>query len=387
MRRQRHLPAALHGQGRDHAAGRDATTASPAPTRAPPASPSTCAARGPTRSTRSSTSRSARVDHGDVFDRYKVRIDERCASRVKIVEQCLDMLPKGPVQLGSLRAPYVITPPPGACYVGQENPRGEYGTYIESDGSRYPYRLKFRDPCFCNLQLFPKLLQRQQDRRRHRHLGQHRPRAGRDRPLMDIFLGILRAILFVVIAYTVVFVAALVNIVFERRVLAFMQDRLGPNRTGPQGVLQSVADAFKMMGKEDFRPSLADPVLFTLAPVMVMIGAVAVQLVLPYTKGLTAAGPQRRPHLHRRHHRLHDDGDPARRLVVAQQVLAGRRAALRRADDQLRDPHDPRPARRGHDRRLAQPQRRRRRAGALPVDRLLRAVHLPDLLHRLASPS
>ncbi|MBE0528376.1 MAG: NADH-quinone oxidoreductase subunit H, partial [Thermoleophilia bacterium] len=103
---------------------------------------------------------------------------------------------------------------------------------------------------------------------------------------MDIFLGILRAILFVVIAYAVVFVAALVNILFERRALAFMQDRLGPNRTGPQGVLQSVADAFKMMGKEDFRPLLADPFLFTLAPVTVMIGAVAVQLVVPYTDGL-----------------------------------------------------------------------------------------------------
>jgi NADH-quinone oxidoreductase subunit D len=95
--------------------------------------------------------------HGDVFDRYRVRMDEMRES-LKIIEQALDMLPKGPVQIGSLRAPYVITPPPGAAYVGQENPRGEYGTYIESDGSRYPYRLKFRDPCFCNLQLFPKLL-------------------------------------------------------------------------------------------------------------------------------------------------------------------------------------------------------------------------------------
>ena len=95
--------------------------------------------------------------HGDIFDRYRVRMDEMRES-VKIIEQCLDMLPKGPVQIGSLRAPYVITPPPGSCYVGQENPRGEYGTYIESDGSRYPYRLKYRDPCFCNLQLFPKLL-------------------------------------------------------------------------------------------------------------------------------------------------------------------------------------------------------------------------------------
>ncbi len=97
------------------------------------------------------------AQHGDIFDRYRCRMDEMRES-LQIVEQCLDMLPKGPVQLGSLRAPYVITPPPGSCYVGQENPRGEYGTYIESDGSRYPYRLKFRDPCFCNLQLFPKLL-------------------------------------------------------------------------------------------------------------------------------------------------------------------------------------------------------------------------------------
>lgn len=95
--------------------------------------------------------------HGDIFDRYRVRMDEMRES-VKIVEQCLDMLPRGPVQPGSLRAPYVVTPPPGECYVGQENPRGEYGVYLVSDGSRYPYRLKYRDPCFCNLQIFPKLL-------------------------------------------------------------------------------------------------------------------------------------------------------------------------------------------------------------------------------------
>ena len=107
---------------------------------------------------------------------------------------------------------------------------------------------------------------------------------------MDTVYAILRAVFFVVIAYAVVFVAALVNIVFERRVLAFMQDRHGPNRTGPHGVLQSIADAFKMMGKEDFRPALADPVLFTLAPIMVMMGAVAVQLVIPYTNGLVATG-------------------------------------------------------------------------------------------------
>ena len=133
------------------------TTASPAPTRARPASTWTCAARGRTRCTRSSTSRSSPSSTATSSTATACRMDEMRES-LKIIEQCLDMLPKGPVQLGSLRAPYVITPPPGSAYVGQENPRGEYGTYIESDGSRYPYRLKFRDPCFCNLQLFPKLL-------------------------------------------------------------------------------------------------------------------------------------------------------------------------------------------------------------------------------------
>jgi NADH-quinone oxidoreductase subunit H len=104
---------------------------------------------------------------------------------------------------------------------------------------------------------------------------------------VDVFLDILRGLVAVVIAYAFVFVSALVNILFERRTLAFMQDRLGPNRTGPQGILQSVADSFKMLGKEDFAPAAVDKRLFTLAPIMVMIGAVAVQLVIPYTKGWT----------------------------------------------------------------------------------------------------
>jgi len=104
---------------------------------------------------------------------------------------------------------------------------------------------------------------------------------------MDIFLAIVRLVVCVLIAYAVVFAAALVNILYERRLLAFMQDRLGPNRTGPQGILQSIADAFKMMGKEDFAPFGVDWAMFTLAPIMVMIGAVAIQVVIPYTSGWT----------------------------------------------------------------------------------------------------
>ena len=105
----------------------------------------------------------------------------------------------------------------------------------------------------------------------------------------DFVIDVGRLVACIVIAYIVVFAAALANIVFERRALAFMQDRHGPNRVGPHGIFQSVADAFKMMGKEDFRPLLADPWMFTLAPIIVMIGAVAVQLTMPYTKGFTPA--------------------------------------------------------------------------------------------------
>jgi len=105
--------------------------------------------------------------------------------------------------------------------------------------------------------------------------------------MADLAISIGRVVGAVVIAYSVVFIAALVNILMERRGLAVMQDRLGPNRTGPQGVLQSVADSFKMMGKEDFAPAAADKIIFTLAPIMVMVGAVAVQLVIPYTSGWT----------------------------------------------------------------------------------------------------
>ena len=103
----------------------------------------------------------------------------------------------------------------------------------------------------------------------------------------DIVWAVVRLVVAIVIAYSVVFVAALVNILFERRMLGFLQDRLGPNRTGWQGILQSVADSFKMMGKEDFAPTAADKAMFTLAPVLVMIGAVAIQVVIPYTKGWT----------------------------------------------------------------------------------------------------
>ena len=55
---------------------------------------------------------------------------------------------------------------------------------------------------------------------------------------------------------------------FERRVIGRMQQRPGPNRNGPFGLLQSLADGVKSMLKEDVRPKAADAVVFTLAPIV-----------------------------------------------------------------------------------------------------------------------
>ena len=72
-----------------------------------------------------------------------------------------------------------------------------------------------------------------------------------------------------------------------RWVIARIQSRLGPNRTGPWGVLQTVADAIKLFQKEDIIPKGADRWLFTIAPAIVFIPAYVVYVVIPFGKGLT----------------------------------------------------------------------------------------------------
>jgi NADH-quinone oxidoreductase subunit H len=69
---------------------------------------------------------------------------------------------------------------------------------------------------------------------------------------------------------------------WERRLLGFMQVRLGPNRVGPMGLLQPIADAFKLLTKEIIQPTAAAKGLFVLGPVLAIMPALAAWVVIPF---------------------------------------------------------------------------------------------------------
>jgi NADH-quinone oxidoreductase subunit D len=87
-------------------------------------------------------------EHGDVLDRYLVRLEEVRQS-MRIVEQALEQLPDGPILPEKL--PRKLRTPEAEVYTAVEGARGEYGIYLVSKGGDKPYRLKIRSPSFCNL--------------------------------------------------------------------------------------------------------------------------------------------------------------------------------------------------------------------------------------------
>jgi NADH-quinone oxidoreductase subunit H len=77
---------------------------------------------------------------------------------------------------------------------------------------------------------------------------------------------------------------------FERRAISRLQVRIGPNRVGPSGLLQPVADALKLFFKEDIRPAMADRWLYPLAPGISLIAALAAFAVIPVGPNLVIGG-------------------------------------------------------------------------------------------------
>jgi NADH-quinone oxidoreductase subunit H len=82
---------------------------------------------------------------------------------------------------------------------------------------------------------------------------------------------------------------ALILIWITRKVISRIQDRIGPNRLGPYGLVQSVADAMKLMTKEDINPDNADSVSYNLAPILDVFGVLLTVAVLTFAPGLIGA--------------------------------------------------------------------------------------------------
>lgn len=93
--------------------------------------------------------------NGDSWDRWWVRLEEVRQSAA-IIRQAIDSVPSGPLQA---KVPRVIKVPAGETYVRAENPKGEMGYYLVSDGGLGPYRLKIRSASFSNISMLPWILE------------------------------------------------------------------------------------------------------------------------------------------------------------------------------------------------------------------------------------
>lgn len=93
-------------------------------------------------------------ENGDAYDRFSVLLHRIMAS-LDIIEQCHDMIGAGPI---NQKLPKVVKAPEGTCYLRIENPLGQLGYYLQSDGTKTPWRFKMRTPSFSNVSVLPHLL-------------------------------------------------------------------------------------------------------------------------------------------------------------------------------------------------------------------------------------
>jgi NADH-quinone oxidoreductase subunit H len=94
----------------------------------------------------------------------------------------------------------------------------------------------------------------------------------------------------IVVLLNAVLVAVTYMVLLERKVIAWVQVRLGPMRVGPYGALQPIADAIKLLLKEDITPARADRFVFTLAPIITMVPALIAFAVIPFDREITLFG-------------------------------------------------------------------------------------------------
>ena len=107
--------------------------------------------------------------------------------------------------------------------------------------------------------------------------------------LADSLVLVLMQAIGAFVVIMVGFTTVIALIWFERKLAARLQDRLGPNRAGPYGLLQPIADIIKMFTKEDTTPASADKVPFNIAPVLSVASVLFIWAVIPYTAAVVGA--------------------------------------------------------------------------------------------------
>ena len=100
---------------------------------------------------------------------------------------------------------------------------------------------------------------------------------------------VIWALVKIVVVLMIIMGAVTYTTLWERKLLGWVQIRLGPNRVGPWGLLQPIADALKLMTKEIVRPAASDKVLFYLGPVMTVAPALAAWAVVPFGPEIAVA--------------------------------------------------------------------------------------------------
>jgi NADH-quinone oxidoreductase subunit H len=97
-------------------------------------------------------------------------------------------------------------------------------------------------------------------------------------------------LILVLAVFSIALLVATYSTYAERKVAAFLQDRLGPNKAGPYGLLQPIADAVKMFMKEEIIPDVSNKWLFILGPCIAMLTACMTGVVIPWGQSLTIGG-------------------------------------------------------------------------------------------------
>lgn len=101
---------------------------------------------------------------------------------------------------------------------------------------------------------------------------------------------LIEKLVLIVVLFAVTLGIAAYATYFERKVAAWFQDRIGPDRAGPFGILQPLADGGKLFFKEDFVPQAAEKWLFILGPGIAMFTALMTGSVIPWSTNLTLFG-------------------------------------------------------------------------------------------------